>query len=172
MVRKDSKGYNLRTGEYQRKDKRYAFSWTDRTGKRNIIYRKTLVELRDAEKRDSASFLVSLCCKLVGVIGPSRLSVTRKLKETIRAAQLARGAKLATSPVKGGLSGLTSLLVPLFTSAFRHADTLSAAMDARCYHGALGRTRLNPLHFEARDALALAALVALLALTIATSLLL
>lgn len=51
MVRKDSKGYNLRTGEYQRKDKRYAFSWTDRTGKRNIIYRKTLVELRDAEKK-------------------------------------------------------------------------------------------------------------------------
>ena len=34
--------------------------------------------LRDAEKRDSASFLVSLCCKLVGVIGPPRLSVTRK----------------------------------------------------------------------------------------------
>lgn len=34
--------------------------------------------LRDAEERDSASFLVSLCRKLVGVIGPPRLSVTRK----------------------------------------------------------------------------------------------
>ena len=91
---------------------------------------------------------------------------------TIRAAQLARGAKLATSPVKGGLSGLTSLLVPLFASAFRHADTLSSAMDARCYHGANGRTRLNPLHFERRDAVALIVLAALLALTIAMSLLL
>ena len=90
----------------------------------------------------------------------------------IRSAQLARGAKLATSPIKGGLAGLTSLLIPLFTSAFRHADTLSSAMDARCYHGAEGRTRLNPLRFGQRDAAALAALVLLLGLTIATSLLL
>ena len=90
----------------------------------------------------------------------------------IRSAQLARGAKLATSPVKGGLAGLTSLLIPLFTSAFRHADTLSSAMDARCYHGAEGRTRLNPLRLCQRDAAALAAFVLLLGLTIATSLLL
>ena len=90
----------------------------------------------------------------------------------IRSAQLARGAKLATSPVKGGLAGLTSLLIPLFTSAFRHADTLSSAMDARCYHGADGRTRLNPLQFESHDALAFAALVALLGMTIAVSFLL
>lgn len=90
---------------------------------------------------------------------------------TIRAAQVARGARLATSPVKGGLSGLTSLLVPLFASAFRHADTLSSAMDARCYHGATERTRLNPLKASRPEAIALATLVALLALTIAISLL-
>ena len=90
----------------------------------------------------------------------------------IRAAQLSRGAKLATSPVKGGVSGLTSLLVPLFASAFRHADTLSSAMDARCYHGAVGRTRINPLHFERRDTIALALLVAVLGATIAASALL
>ena len=89
--------------------------------------------------------------------------------QTIRAAQLARGAKLATSPVKGGPSGLTSLLVPLFASAFRHADTLSAAMDARCYHGAMGRTRLNPLRFARADTVALAALVALLVACIVLS---
>ena len=65
---------------------------------------------------------------------------------TIRAAQVSRGARLTSSPTKSGLASLTSLLVPLFTSAFRHADTLSAAMDARCYHGAEGRTRLNPLN--------------------------
>lgn len=90
--------------------------------------------------------------------------------QTIRAAQLARGAKLATSPVKGGLAGLTSLLVPLFSSAFRHADTLSAAMDARCYHGANGRSRLHPLAFARRDALAVLALVVALAAVIAASL--
>ena len=89
---------------------------------------------------------------------------------TIRAAQVARGAKLASSPTRSGLSGLTSLLVPLFTSAFRHADTLSAAMDARCYHGADGRTRLHPLAFTTRDATAAAALAVTLAITLTLSL--
>ena len=88
---------------------------------------------------------------------------------TIRAAQLARGAKLATSPTRSGLSGLTSLLVPLFTSAFRHADTLSGAMEARCYHGAHGRTRLHPLAFAKRDGIATATLAALLFTVLALS---
>lgn len=92
--------------------------------------------------------------------------------KTIRAAQLSRGAKLATSPVRGGFAGLTSLLVPIFASAFRHADTLSYAMDARCYHGAVGRTRLNPLAYARRDAIAVAALVALLAAALALTALL
>lgn len=81
----------------------------------------------------------------------------------IRAAQESRGARLATSPTRGALAGLTSLLVPLFASAFRHADTLSDAMDARCYHGADGRARLHPLAFAARDAAAALVLAALLA---------
>ena len=86
--------------------------------------------------------------------------------QTIRAAQLARGAKLASNPTKGGLAGLTSLLVPLFASAFRHADTLSAAMEARCYHGADGRTRLNPLAFATRDAIATVTLAVVFAATL------
>ena len=57
---------------------------------------------------------------------------------------------------------LTSLMVPLFTSVFRHAETLSAAMDARCYHGGEGRTHLHPLRFAPRDAAA-AAFMAVLA---------
>lgn len=90
----------------------------------------------------------------------------------IRVAQLSRGAKLATSPTRSGIAGLTSLLVPLMASAFRHADTLANAMEARCYHGAQGRTRLHPLAFAARDVLALLALVALAVATIALSALL
>lgn len=86
----------------------------------------------------------------------------------IRTAQLARGAQLSTSTVRG-LSGATSLLVPLFASAFRHADTLANAMDARCYHGAAGRTRLHPLAFARRDAIAACALAALFAIVIAIS---
>ena len=85
---------------------------------------------------------------------------------TIRAAQISRGARLASSPTKSGLSSLTSLLVPLFTSAFRHADTLSAAMDARCYHGAENRTRLRPLKFSDYDAYAVCALMVVLTLVV------
>ena len=85
---------------------------------------------------------------------------------TIRAAQLARGARLTTSPTRTGLSSLTSLIVPLFTSAFRHADTLSGAMEARCYHGAYGRTRLHPLAFAPRDIVTAIVLAALLTATI------
>jgi len=48
--RKDSKGYALRTGETQRKDGRYCFSYTDRNRVRHHIYAKTLLELRAREK--------------------------------------------------------------------------------------------------------------------------
>lgn len=80
---------------------------------------------------------------------------------TIYQAQLSRGANLAESPRRGALRMLSSLMVPLFTSAFRHAETLSLAMDARCYHGGAGRTRLRPLRFAPRDAVA-TAIVALM----------
>ncbi|WP_036613492.1 tyrosine-type recombinase/integrase [Oribacterium sp. P6A1] len=50
MARKDSKGYNLRTGECQRKDGKYSYAFTDRFGKRHFIYSKTLVELRERER--------------------------------------------------------------------------------------------------------------------------
>lgn len=85
---------------------------------------------------------------------------------TVRAAQMARGAHAAGS-VRGWMQNMTSLIVPLFTSAFRHAETLSSGMDARCYHGGEGRTRLNPLRFEARDATAALAVLAMLACVVA-----
>ena len=48
--RKDSRGYALRTGECQRKDGRYSFSYTDKNGKRHSIYEKDLMELRKRER--------------------------------------------------------------------------------------------------------------------------
>lgn len=51
MTRKDSRGYNLYVGEFQRKDGRYVYSYTDRMGQRHSIYKKTLVELREAERK-------------------------------------------------------------------------------------------------------------------------
>ena len=40
------------------------------------------------------------------------------------------------------------LLVPLFVSAFRRADDLAMAMEARCYNGGEGRTKMKPLRYE------------------------
>lgn len=79
-------------------------------------------------------------------------------------AQVSRGARLAGGPF-GAVRMLSSVAVPLFASVFRHAETLSAAMDARCYHGEQGRTRLHPLRFAVRDGLA-GCCLALLALSV------
>ena len=86
-------------------------------------------------------------------------------------AQISRGAALDGSPVKG-LRMLSSVTIPLFASVFRHAETLSAAMDARCYHGKEGRTRLHPLSLAPRDGVACALVAVLLACVIAVNILL
>lgn len=70
------------------------------------------------------------------------------------------------------MESLTSLMVPLFTSAFRHAETLSAGMDARCYHGGEGRTHLDPLRFTRLDSGAIVALTVMLTCTIVANILL
>lgn len=89
--------------------------------------------------------------------------------QTIRRAQLSRGANFSTSP-KGAVTSVSSLLVPLFASAFRHAETLSLAMDARCYHGGEGRTRLHVHHVAIRDVVGCAYIAALLACVIVANL--
>lgn len=89
--------------------------------------------------------------------------------QTIHRAQISRGANFSSSPLKGGLHMIGSLMVPLFTSVFRHAETLSAAMDSRCYHGGVGRTRLRPLYYSSLDRNALIILVVTLALVLATN---
>ena len=84
-------------------------------------------------------------------------------------AQKSRGAHFSANPFRGGIQSLTALLIPLFTSAFRHAETLSAAMEARCYHGGVGTTRLDPLRLTWRDAVGTGALVLMIAAVIATN---
>ncbi|MBI4532057.1 MAG: energy-coupling factor transporter transmembrane protein EcfT [Candidatus Latescibacteria bacterium] len=75
--------------------------------------------------------------------------------ERLKKAQLARGASF-----EGGLltkaKRLLPLLVPLFLSAFRKADTLALAMEVRGYRGGEGRTSFTVLHFRRRDYLTLA----------------
>lgn len=85
---------------------------------------------------------------------------------SIRRAQQSRGSKLPTAHTRRAV-GLSALLVPLFTSVFRHADTLSQAMDSRCYRGGVGRTRLKPMAFSRADGFAALAIIVLLAAVLA-----
>ena len=75
------------------------------------------------------------------------------LEETdkIMKAQMARGADFETGNMIVRAKKLIPLLVPLFVSAFRRANDLAMAMDARCYRGGEGRTKMNPLSYKRRD---------------------
>ncbi|HEY8425482.1 MAG TPA: energy-coupling factor transporter transmembrane component T [Limnochordales bacterium] len=71
--------------------------------------------------------------------------------ERIMKAQMARGAAFDRGSLVARARALVPLLVPLFVSAFRRADELALAMEARCYRGGEGRTRLRQLHMQRRD---------------------
>ncbi|ADU52342.1 cobalt transport protein [Thermaerobacter marianensis DSM 12885] len=74
--------------------------------------------------------------------------------ERIMKAQLARGAQFHRGGPVQRLRALVPLLVPLFVSAFRRADDLAIAMEARGYRGGRGRTRYRELRATGRDAVA------------------
>ena len=78
------------------------------------------------------------------------------LEETdkIMKAQMARGADFENGSVMKRAKSLIPLLVPLFISAFRRANDLAMAMEARCYRGGEGRTKMKPLQYHKRDAAA------------------
>lgn len=87
------------------------------------------------------------------------------LEETdkIMKAQLARGADFESGNIFHRVKAMVPILVPLFVSAFRRANDLALAMEARCYHGGEGRTRMKPLHYLRRDYLAYAAMLVYMA---------
>ena len=74
--------------------------------------------------------------------------------DKIMKAQMARGADFETGNLVQKAKSLVPLLVPLFFSAFRRATDLAMAMEARCYRGGEGRTKMKPLHYSRRDYLA------------------
>ncbi len=87
--------------------------------------------------------------------------------EKIRRAQMARGADFESGNLIQRARAMVPLLVPLFVSAFRRADELAMAMEARCYHGGAGRTKMKQLRFHWRDGAAVGAIAAMYALMIA-----
>ncbi len=94
---------------------------------------------------------------------PTLLEETDKIQK----AQMARGADFETGNLINRAKAMIPLLVPLFVSAFRRANDLAMAMEARCYRGGDHRTRLRELQYTRLDlyaALATAAYVAVVVL--------
>ncbi len=82
---------------------------------------------------------------------PTLLEETDKIMK----AQMARGADFESGNILNRAKSLVPLLVPLFISAFRRADELAMAMEARCYRGGENRTRMKQLALRKSDFVAL-----------------
>ena len=78
---------------------------------------------------------------------PTLLEETDKIMK----AQAARGADFDTGNIIQRAKSFVPVLVPLFVSAFRRADDLAVAMEARCYRGSMGRTKMKQLKIGALD---------------------
>ena len=87
--------------------------------------------------------------------------------EKIMKAQTARGADFESGKLLSRAKAMVPLLVPLFVSSFRRAGDLAMAMEARCYRGGEGRTRLHVLKVGKNDYLAMAVTGFMLGLVIA-----
>ncbi len=92
--------------------------------------------------------------------------------DKIMKAQMARGADFENGNLIQRAKAMIPVLVPLFISAFRRANELAMAMEARCYHGSEGRTKMKPLKYNKNDYIAYIILFAYLAVMIAVSILL
>jgi energy-coupling factor transport system permease protein len=83
--------------------------------------------------------------------------------DRIMKAQQARGVDFATGGITARVKAAVPIMVPLFLSAFRRADELALAMEARCYRGGVGRTQMKALKVTRLDYLATALMLAMAA---------
>lgn len=90
---------------------------------------------------------------------PTLLEETDKIMK----AQQARGADFESGNFIRRAKALVPVLLPLFVSAFRIAQDLSFAMEARCYRGGIGRTRMHKMKLGKLDYLAIVLVVGFLA---------
>lgn len=89
--------------------------------------------------------------------------------DKIMKAQMARGADFENGNLIQRAKAMIPVLVPLFISAFRRANELAMAMEARCYHGSEGRTKMKPLKYKKNDYIAYIILLAYFSVMIALS---
>ncbi|MGX1266463.1 energy-coupling factor transport system permease protein [Rossellomorea marisflavi] len=86
--------------------------------------------------------------------------------DKIMKAQIARGAEFTSGPIKDRLQAIVPLLIPLFVSAFKRAEDLATAMEARGYQGGEGRTKYRLLSWKGRDTMVIIVLLVLTGLLI------
>ena len=89
------------------------------------------------------SMMMSIALRFI----PTLIEETDKIMK----AQVSRGADYDTGTFINRVKGYMTVLIPLFISSFRRAEELAVAMDARCYKGGDGRTKLNPLRIKSTD---------------------
>jgi energy-coupling factor transport system permease protein len=92
--------------------------------------------------------------------------------DKIMKAQMARGADFENGNLMQKAKAMVPLLVPLFVSAFRRAEDLAMAMEARCYNGGEGRTKMKPLKYAKRDYVGYAVVIGFLAMVIIAAIIL
>ena len=115
--------------------------------------------LTDGREIFRLSMMMSIALRFIPIL----IEETDKIMK----AQMARGADFETGNLMQRAKSMIPLLVPLFVSAFRRATDLAMAMEARCYRGGAGRTKMKPLHYEKRDRAAYAVFIIYLAAVIA-----
>ena len=86
--------------------------------------------------------------------------------DKIMKAQTARGIDFESGGLLQRIKSMVPIIVPLFLAAVRRANDLAMAMESRCYHGGVGRTKLKPLKYEKRDKIAYIVLFVFLAVMI------
>ncbi len=101
------------------------------------------------------AMMMSIALRFIPILGEEA--------DKVKKAQMARGADFEEGNLLQRVKSLIPILVPLFVSAFRRANDLSLAMEARCYRGGEGRTKMRPLKYERRDYAAYAVTFAFLA---------
>ena len=94
-------------------------------------------------KKDMRKMMMAIALRFIPIL----IEETDKIMK----AQMARGADFESGNLIRRAKALVPILVPLFVSAFRRAADLANAMEARCYHGGGGRTKMRPLKYGASD---------------------
>lgn len=89
------------------------------------------------------SMMMSIALRFI----PTLIEETDKIMN----AQKSRGADFESGNIIQRAKAMLPILVPLFVSAFRRADELAIAMESRCYHGGVGRTKMKQLKFLRAD---------------------